>query len=391
MPGAQPSKDVKKGSKLFRFRKNSQLDSLESQDSKVTAVPATFTLSRKHISNLDVISSTPTLASGSRPSYRLEDIPDDLLHEIASWCTPPTLLRASLACKRLLTLFHPYLHHTIDCSYTDLCRSAIKIFPHSPSTTRYIKNLILKPNREPSGWANSSEKSINEGDVLDVLEGIASNGDLPLLSMFKWFGKERPRDSFWLSLRENCPYLRDIGTSVGQKTLASFRADLELFKFQNLQGFHLFTQVSEHWTMTDYPINQDLPATLWNMLFSSDSLEELTLDGTCFAADAWNLKPVFSGRWPSLRKLALGNVWIDDTDSISDDEMMCMFFQAHPTLEEVSSLGTMFYSSEVMGCLLSMPKLGLYRGRLQQLQHANSVLSRIQSLDLSVRLVQPLC
>ncbi|KAF9063060.1 hypothetical protein BDP27DRAFT_1368340 [Rhodocollybia butyracea] len=221
-----------------------------------------------------------------------------------------------------------------------------------------LANLILKPNRGPSGWANSFEKCIDEGSVLDVLQGIASNGDLPLL---------------------NCAVVRTYGIS--------------LFKFQNLQGFHILDAQLEvslvQWTIMNCPIKQDLPATLWSMLFSSQDLEELTLDGSCFiglgpvfSIEPWNCKSVFFGRWPHLRKLALSNGLID-RDSSSDDEMISTFFQAHPSLEHMSFSGWQSYSSKViMECLLSLPKLEIYRGEWQQL-YGNSLSPRIRSLNLS--------
>lgn len=130
-------------------------------------------------------------------------------------------------------------------------------------------------------------------------------------------------------------------------------------------------------------MDRDLPETLWEMLFHSQALEELTLDGTCFSdANAWNLKPVFSGRWPGLRRLALGNVFYDD--STDNDDSVCKFLQEHPNLEQISSMGNMSYSPTAMGCLLSLPKLQTYRGRLQQLKDGGK-LTQIRNMILTVR------
>ncbi|KAJ3929185.1 MAG: hypothetical protein NXY57DRAFT_1017805 [Lentinula lateritia] len=333
-------------------------------------------------SNLSVISSSTatSLYWSSSHQYHLENIPDDVLREIANWCNPATNLRVSLACKRLAILFRPYLYNSVDLAYTDLCRAGLKVFSQRPTLTRYIKILILKPNRN-SGWTKSLDKSIDEVWIIDVLQNIASQGDLPLLTTFKWYGKELPKDSFWLTLRTHCPDLRNIGTSVGQRTLQAFKSDDHLFAFRNLTGFHLFTQVLERWTMFNYQMDRDLPETLWEMLFHSQALEELTLDGTCFSdANAWNLKPVFSGRWPGLRRLALGNVFYDD--STDNDDSVCKFLQEHPNLEQISSMGNMSYSPTAMGCLLSLPKLQTYRGRLQQLKDGGK-LTQIRNMILT--------
>ncbi|KAJ3995850.1 hypothetical protein F5050DRAFT_1764067 [Lentinula boryana] len=380
--------DARRTSKLFGFRKNTksqlfpfteQTTSTESSDPELPSRSLALT---RNSSNLSVTSSSTTLSfQRSSYHYHLENIPDDLLCEIASWCTPTTIFHSSLACKRLATLFQPYLYNFVDLAYTDLCRSGLKVFSQRPTMTRYIKTLILKPNRN-SGWTNSSDKSIDEPWILDCLERIAFTGDLPLLTTFKWYGKELPKDSLWLTLRTHCLNIRNIGTSVGQKTLQAFKSDDQLFAFRNLTGFHLFTQILERWTMINYQMDRDLPETLWKMLFDSkDSLEELTLDGTCFSdANAWNLKPVFSGRWPRLRRLALGNVFNDD--SIDNDKIACQFLQEHPSLEQVSSLGNMSYSTTTMACLLTLPKLETYQGKLQQLKSSGE-LTQIRNIILT--------
>ncbi|KAJ3813629.1 hypothetical protein F5876DRAFT_73738 [Lentinula aff. lateritia] len=356
-------------SKFFGLRNFKNVKSPPSYSMEPTGRLEQVPLSRKP-SNLSVISSSTTtsLYWSSSHQYHLENIPDDVLREIANWCSPATNLRVSLACKRLAILFRPYLYNSVDLAYTDLCRAGLKVFSQRPTLTHYIKILILKPNRN-SGWTKSLDKSIDEVWIIDVLQNIASQGDLPLLTTFKWYGKELPKDSFWLTLQTHCPDLRNIGTSVGQKTLQAFKSDDYLFAFRNLTGFHLFTQVLECWTMFNYQMDRDLPETLWEMLFDSQALEELTLDGTCFAdANAWNLKPVFSGRWPGLRRLALGNVFYDDSTE-NDDSVL-------------SSMGNMSYSPTAMACLLSLPKLQTYRGRLLQLKDGGE-LTQIRNIILT--------
>ncbi|KAJ3889793.1 hypothetical protein GG344DRAFT_78469 [Lentinula edodes] len=368
-------------SKFFGSRNSKNVKSPLFHSMEPTGPLEQVPLSRK-LSNLSVISSSTatSLYQSSSHQYHLEDIPDDVLREIANWCSPATNLRVSLACKRLAILFRPYLYNSVDLAYTDLCRAGLKVFSQRPALTRYIKILILKPNRN-SGWTKSLDKSIDEVWIIDVLQNIASQGDLPLLTTFKWYGKELPKDSFWLTLRTHCPDLRNIGTSVGQKTLQAFKSNDHLFSFRNLTGFHLFTQVLERWTMFNYQMERDLPETLWEMLFDSQALEELTLDGTCFSdANAWNLKPVFSGRWPGLRRLALGNVFYDD--STDNDDSVCKFLQEHSNLEQISSLGNMSYSPTAMACLVSLPKLQTYRGRLQQLKDGGE-LTQIRNIILT--------
>lgn len=142
-----------------------------------------------------------------------------------------------------------------------------------------------------------------------------------------------------------------------------------------MQRPSLFTQAA-----IEYNRNQELPENFWTMLFESQDLEELTLDGTIFSdSNAWHIKHVLSGRWPRLRKLALGAVFNDD----SDDELLCTFLQAHPNLERISSLGNMSYSSASLACLLSLPKLETYQGSLHQLK-GSGALSRIRTLILMV-------
>ena len=112
----------------------------------------------------------------------------------------------------------PLLYTSIDLSSGDIHASKLERLASRPDITRYIKAFVVRPNN-PSGWANDSRKSVDEHRVATIIEEIASQGSLKSLQKFLWHGLETPIDTLWLALRLNCPNLRNIGASVGPRSL----------------------------------------------------------------------------------------------------------------------------------------------------------------------------
>lgn len=275
---------------------------------------------------------------------------------------PPSFYILPLPC--LYDLIIMGLYASVDIHSSELCRSLLKHLTQRSDLTRHIKKLIVRPNHPP-GWANRTDKSIDESWVSSMIEEIALHDNLMALNTFLWDGLEMPNDSLWLTLRTRCPNLSHVGTSVGPK-LQNFSAESQLFRFRNLTGFSLTTQRLVRWP--DFRARQELPSTFWDMLLlHSPDLRELTLDATCRLSELWALRRALSGRWPRLQTLYLGVLSSKDMDDDEDRDMID-FFQAHQSLSTVATVGTTSYSHDSMRALTSLPRLTTLSTKLQRLK-----------------------
>ncbi|THV01027.1 hypothetical protein K435DRAFT_421428 [Dendrothele bispora CBS 962.96] len=311
-------------------------------------------------------SSTSVLTA----SNQARDIPDDVIYEIVKWLPRVDVMHCSLMSRSIYNLCKPFLYTFVDLSYPESCRSALKFFSRRPDLARWINTLIIRPN-PGAGWSNSADKPMDERWMVSVIEDLALGGSLTSLRTFEWYGKQTPRESLWSVLRSSCPKLRSIGLCV-TISLGSDLLDPEsnLFDFEDLRGFHLTTQILER-GYTHVPKNHELPPRLWSMLLErSPNLEELTLDGACLSDEVWQLEPVLRGRWPRLRKLALGHISALDSSTSSHEQTISDFLDAHANLEDVSLIGNASYSPQTISEFLSMPKILSWKGRLAHLKHA---------------------
>ena len=107
------------------------------------------------------------------------------------------------------------------------------------------------------------------------------------------------------------------------------------------------------------------------LLNESPDLEELTIEGTCNTYQLWNIRRILSGRWPRLKSISFGS--LSPHELPSDDEEMASFLSAHPTLEEIRFLSSMYYSRTSMFYLPALPHLYYFNGRIQQLKLAGDL------------------
>ena len=135
---------------------------------------------------------------------------------------------------------------------------------------------------------------------------------------------------------------------------------------------------------SDFIPRQDLPPRLWAMLLMhSPHLDELTMDASCNLNEVWPFRRLVSGRWPRLRKLAIGNIY--HSQDLVDEYDITQFLQAHPALEEVASLSTMSYSGSALQALTCLPKLHSFSGKLMQLKNFPASCS-LHTVRLTVRM-----
>jgi hypothetical protein len=130
------------------------------------------------------------------------------------------------------------------------------------------------------------------------------------------------------------------------------------------------------------------------LLNHSPDLAELTIEGTCNTYQLWNIRKILSGRWPRLKSISIGS--LSPHELPSDDEEMASFLSAHPTLEQIRFLSSMYYSRSSMFYLPPLPHLYYFNGRIQQLKLAGD-LPALRCLQLtdwfspSARFAEMLC
>ncbi|KAK7044101.1 hypothetical protein VNI00_007817 [Paramarasmius palmivorus] len=323
---------------------------------------------------------TKKIPSSTLPSSSIT-IPDDIILEIAKLLSARDLLQLSLQSKHVFLLLQSSLYSYVRVDHADACRTTLKTFRKRPDLTEWIKVLDLSLIQR-SGWATYMEKSIDENWAAQAIEDMASEGSLPLLRSFKWRGLESPNDTLWLALRLGCPQLRIVGTTVGKRTHI-INPDSNLFDFRGLKGFHLSTLVLERWEA--FRKHDSFPQRLWDMLLvHSPDLEELTLDATVMTEDVWLMNRVLEGRWPKLRRISIGNMFkVQELGDPRCGVLFNSFLNAHPTLEEFDSYGTIIYNREDMITVLSLPRIHRFRGKLQQLKAADACVSTVRELELT--------
>ncbi|KAJ7197107.1 hypothetical protein B0H12DRAFT_1167348 [Mycena haematopus] len=167
----------------------------------------------------------------------LVDLPFDVLNEILGYIPRTCLVNLCLLSRHIFNQLIPVLYASIDLKSSGACRTVLKRLVSEPHLAAHIHKLTVRPNHA-SRWGN--EKHIEESWVVDVPEELAAH--LGNLHTFIWDGLESPKDSLWLALRLNCPFLRSIGTSVGLTT-QRLLPESHLFDFRGLIGFSLVLQL----------------------------------------------------------------------------------------------------------------------------------------------------
>ncbi|KAF8640283.1 hypothetical protein AX16_010178 [Volvariella volvacea WC 439] len=313
------------------------------------------------------------------PHHRIH-IPDDIILEVVQYLCPDEILQCCLLSRHFYYLLLPALYTHLNPRTNKASHTLVYNILKRPEDigdasrwdlTRHVRYLTIRINY-PSGWATTiqSEKHIDELNFALTLEEIARQGALRTLQMFRWDGSEAPKDSLWLTLRECCPMLKDIGTTVGPET-QMLNPDSHLFGFTDLLGFSLTARDHKKWQsqgLSPKCIDQPLPDRLWDMLLvDSPNLQALTLDGQYQTYELWNIRRILSGRWPNLRSLYLGS--LSSTGYPSDAKTMSTFLSHHRhTLQKLSFQGGMYYSRTTAFYLVRLPHLVEFSGKSQQLR-----------------------
>ncbi|KAG6853525.1 hypothetical protein C0991_003520 [Blastosporella zonata] len=175
-------------------------------------------------------------------------------------------------------------------------------FARCPKLACHIRALTVRPNnveRTPSG------DYLDEDLVAGLVAMMASR--MLHLRLFYWDGLEMPKDKLWLALRQFCPLLKSVGTSVGGLPIRNADA---LFDFRDLVSFTLSVKSdSLDWLLDGGPTIEKLPRRCWQMLLENcPNLQDLAIGGSAPSPRIFDTRHVTAGRWPRLRKLTLGDM-----------------------------------------------------------------------------------
>ncbi|KAF5368058.1 hypothetical protein D9758_004473 [Tetrapyrgos nigripes] len=300
-------------------------------------------------------------------------LPMELIGEIALFMEDPyDKLCLGLASRSVYTEILPLLYCSVEFKGSRTCLERLKYLMARPHISNFVKELVLRPNFDLFFGTNGSngkkvferdrptssitniggkkdlkirlELEQKEKEIASVLEDLAWKGSLEKLEKFYWGGMEVPADSLWKVLRSRCPRLNDIGTNIGRLPLDPRS---ELFKFDNLTGFSITTEMRPTANPTDRN-TPTLPTEMWDMLIKrSPRLENIKLGGHCpmqFSPCSLDISPITSGFWPHLRSVTLeiGGPYIDSAFSIQPYDFYSkfrIFLQSHPTLTSLITHG----------------------------------------------------
>ncbi|KAJ7591728.1 hypothetical protein C8J56DRAFT_931645 [Mycena floridula] len=251
------------------------------------------------------------------------------------------LLNFSLTSKSVGRMLMPARFRTVELKSTKRCMGQLKFLIAHPHIARYIRSLSLSPNYLK---IYHSPKSLqNEIEVAQAVELLAPN--LHSLEKFIWDGLGMPADSLWLTLRNCCPRLKDIGSQAGCETLDP---DSNMFAFDDLLGFSLKSHVRRKDLST---AEETLPQAMWDMLLKrSPRLESLTLGYSSHTAPAtwqrgrrFDVSPLFDATFPNLHTLVLQRTWRPRSADIEAERRVkiraaSFFLRHHPSLKHIDLL-----------------------------------------------------
>ncbi|KAJ6622768.1 hypothetical protein B0H10DRAFT_2012805 [Mycena sp. CBHHK59/15] len=209
------------------------------------------------------VTSTVRLAS-------IELLPANILHEIAGYISClEEVLNCSLTSHLMRERLMPRLYAEVDLKTNKQCK-ALSVMAKHPGVVQHIKKLAVRPNN--TEWT-IPEDPINEVAVSDLLSRISVH--LTSLHTFIWDGLEMPEDQLWLKLRKSCPYLVNIGTTVGEEPVE--------------HASHVLVRLpaSLEWLAHGWPPVEKLPRRFWQMIVEHcPNLEELTIGGATPVRDS---------------------------------------------------------------------------------------------------------
>jgi hypothetical protein len=209
------------------------------------------------------------------------------------------------------------------------------------------------------------------------------------------------RDLYWVTSSQSQEPRKIIFIFCYVHILKTF----QLFDFKDLKGFSLTLTAGFYESHIDMFPNgrswftffiltklrshsaEDQPVfvKIWDMLmFRCPQLEELTIDG--LSAVPTDIHLLVRGRWPALKKLALGDIcidWFPRSRNPAEKRPFVAFLEAHPHLE---SLSLSRHSIQATHFSLldptSLNSLTSFSGTYQQLQALPHIHHLIKSLTL---------
>ncbi|KII85208.1 hypothetical protein PLICRDRAFT_57145 [Plicaturopsis crispa FD-325 SS-3] len=231
-------------------------------------------------------------------------------------------------------LLLPELYECVDLKSTRRCFEVLAYLLRArPDLARHIRKLVVRPNSDITAVCSrmpDADAMRIECHVAALIKALAQRGHLQALDEFRWDGLETPR-FVWTALREGCPNLRTVMTSVGKNGLDSCSS---LFDFDALIGFGLFVK---YFRLPDVGLGvmKTIPLSCWDMLLKrSPNLRTLIIDGTSPLYSIFDLAPLSEAYWPSLRHLTLGEfIPFDDSVGLTYDYISDFLARHANTLE----------------------------------------------------------
>ncbi|KAJ7104025.1 hypothetical protein B0H15DRAFT_2460 [Mycena belliarum] len=329
------------------------------------------------------------LAKNDRPTP-ISLLPEDILLETARHLPSVDVLSLALTNSRFFGLFLPTLYSCVDLRCNAHCQYTLSFLLTHSHIARCIKRLTVRPNNED--WAQPTPQNSMrdfESWVVVTIDQMAIH--LVNLDTFIWDGREFPKfDHVWQSLRASCPQLRHVGVTVGLGDF-TFRSrkvmptNSTLFQFNDLLGFTL--RVKQLVGSGLHPPFDELPQTFWDMLLNRcPNLEHLTIDTV--NERYIDLRPLFQGRWPTLRHLTLGDFVLLDAfatvDPLQTNNGLTNFLAYHQGLEHLvlHQLEGWYFPLSLSLPATALPNIKHLSARFLIIRHVPNVLC-LESLELT--------
>ncbi|KAK0242499.1 hypothetical protein EDD85DRAFT_292416 [Armillaria nabsnona] len=267
----------------------------------------------------------------------IERLPPDVFQEIARRI--PLLrdiLNLSLTSRSMRALLISRLYRNVDLKTSKQCKVVLSMLLKHPDLARHVTKLIVHPNNIE--WT-ATDVSLNESGVVDLL--VRAIRYMPSLHTFFWDGVEMPDDYLWLVLRNSCPLLKNIGTSVGTQRLDPAS---NLYDFTDLTSFSFIIKKQSLALVSDLdtlPDIEKIPKRFWEMIIERcPHLERLAIGGAAPSPRLFDIRHITHGRWPHLRCLTLGDLSIQPRKrrrvSWIKEPTFTDFLLAHPSLHKLN-------------------------------------------------------
>ncbi|KAI0316506.1 hypothetical protein OF83DRAFT_1060236 [Amylostereum chailletii] len=252
-------------------------------------------------------------------------LPADILLEIASYLSLPTEvlhLRLFLLCVQSARIFQdvaPALYTNVNLRGASQCLRTLEMLSMRPDRARHVRSLCVVPDNHSTGLGTRpvwGRAVLADGYAVSAAVRRAASR-LEVLQRFIWDGEELPPyDDMWFALRVFCPSLKYVAVSLGSILTSP---NSHLFDFVGLHGFSMTFKSGFYWQYDGRDLEEAIPGyhRLWDMLIKRcPNLQELVVDGYS-PREPVDAHRMIRGRWPSLRKLILGDVVMDWHTSIN--------------------------------------------------------------------------